>query len=186
MKNTAWLATFLMVLGAANPAAAASWVVDAGQSRLGFVGKQSGTAFDGRFTNWHADIDFDPAKPAVGHAVVTIDMASAVTGDATRDQSLPQADWFSVKAFPEARFEAREFRARGGNAFEASGDLTIRGVKKPVVLPFTLDIDADVAHAKGRLAILRTDFGVGQGAWSDGQMVGLDVDVTIDLTARRR
>lgn len=186
MKSAGRIAATLLFLGLANSASAASWVVETGQSRLGFAGNQSGTVFEGRFTNWQADIDFDPARPAAGHAVVTIDMASAVTGDATRDQSLPQADWFAVKAFPQARFEAREFRARGGNAFETSGDLTIRGVKKPVVLPFTLDIDGDVAHAKGRLSLLRTDFGVGQGAWSTAEMVGLEVSVTIDLTARRR
>ncbi|HIJ61848.1 MAG TPA: YceI family protein [Rhodospirillaceae bacterium] len=174
------------VLLAAAPAMADQWTIDPGTSLLAFTGSQSGAAFDGRFTRWRADIDFDPARPSAGHVVVVVDMNSAVTGDITRDQSLPQADWFDLQRFPEARFEAREFRPLGGNAFEAPGDLTIRGVRKPAALRFTLDIDGAVAHAKGRLAILRSDFGVGQGAWKSDQIVGLEVGVIVDVTARRR
>lgn len=175
----------LLWLGVAARAEAAGWIVDAGQSRLGFTGSQSGAAFQGHFTRWQADIDFDPAHPEAAQLVVVIAMASAVTGDATRDQALPQADWFDVGRFPEARFQAHGFRPLGGTAFEASGALTIRGVSKPVLLPFTLEIHDRLAHARGQLAVLRSDFGVGQGAWSDGQMVALQVGVDFDLTARR-
>ncbi|TAN56733.1 MAG: YceI family protein, partial [Magnetospirillum sp.] len=82
-----------------------------------------------------------------------------------------------------ARFEATAFRSKGGNAFDAVGSLRIRGVTKPVVLPFTLDITGPTAHAKGRLDLLRTDYGVGQGPWKAADMVALEVAVTIDLVA---
>ncbi|MDE1147013.1 MAG: YceI family protein [Azospirillaceae bacterium] len=150
---------------------------------MGFTGSQSGTAFSGQFSRWDAAIDFDPANPATGHATVTIDMTSATTGDVQKDQSLPQAEWFSTKAFPKAVFEATSFRAKGGNAYEAVGTLTIRSIKKDVVLPFTLDVAGGKAHAVGKLDLVRTDYGVGQGAWSTGQMVALNVGVTLDLTA---
>jgi polyisoprenoid-binding protein YceI len=177
----------LAVATAAVPpkASAAAWTVDSSKSVLGFSGTQSGTAFDGRFTKWQADIDFDPANPGIGHARVVIDVASAQTGDPQKDQSLPQGDWFNVKSFPQAVFEASSFRAKGGNAFEAIGTLTIRGIKKDVVLPFTFDGTGNSGHAKGKLDLLRTDYGVGQGEWSSGQMVGLSVAVTIDIQATR-
>jgi cytochrome b561/polyisoprenoid-binding protein YceI len=170
---------------AAAPAEAAQWSMDAGHSTLGFNGTQAGTPFSGRFRRWQAQIDFDPANPAAGHALVTIDMTSATTGDPQKDEALPQSDWFDAKAFPTAVFEATTFRAKGGNAFEAIGTLTIRGVRKDVALPFNLDTTAATAHVSGHLDLVRTDFGIGQGAWSSPEWVALAVAVTFDLTATR-
>lgn len=165
---------------------AAEWTIDSGKSRLGFVGSQGGSPFEGRFTRWTARIDFDPANPGAGKAVVDIDMASATTGDRQKDESLPQGEWFDIRAFPQARFEAASFRAKGGNAFEAVGSLTIRGIRKDVVLPFTLDTAGNSAQARGRLPLIRTDYGIGQGPWKTGETVALDVAVTLDLTATRK
>lgn len=172
-------------LVAAQPASAANWAVDSGKSSLGFTGSQSGASFEGHFAKWQAQIDFDPANPAAGHALVTIDMGSATTGDPQKDQSLPQSDWFNTKNFPQATFEATSFRSRGGNAYEAVGSLTIRGIKKAVVLPFTFETEGGAGHAKGRLELLRTDYGVGQGEWSSDQMVGLTVAVLLDIRASK-
>jgi polyisoprenoid-binding protein YceI len=172
-------------LFAAGPALASDWAVDQGKSRLGFSGVQVGAPFQGRFARWEAHITFDPAKPGAGHATVLIDTASARTGDTQRDEALPQADWFDSSHFPQARFEATSFRAKGGDAFEAVGTLSIRGLSHDAVLPFTLTVAGDTAHAQGRLQLVRTQFGVGQGAWASGQWVALDVGVDVDLTATR-
>lgn len=165
---------------------AADWTIDPAKSTLGFVGALSGKNFDGHFKNWQAEISFDPANPSAGHAKVTIDMASAVTGDRQRDTALPEADWFDVKKNPQAVFEAAGFTAKGGNQFEAVGSLTIRGMKKAVTMPFTLDIIGNNAHAKGKLDIVRTDYGVGQGEWTDGAYVALNVGIVFDLEAARK
>lgn len=170
----------------ATPAFAASWTIDAAKSGLGFTGSQSGSAFSGKFARWDGKIDFDPANPATGHALITIDMTSAATGDKQKDESLPQSDWFDVKSFPKAVFEATSFRAKGGNAYEAVGKLTIRNQSKDVVMPFTLDVTGDQAHAKGHLDILRGDYGVGQGSWKSAEFVALEVGVAFDLTATRQ
>lgn len=179
-----------LLLGAgillARPAAAADWAVDAGKSALGFTASASGVNFDGKFKSWQAEIAFDPANPAAGHAKVTIDMASAVTGDRQRDSALPESDWFAVKKIPQAVFEATSFTSKGGNQYEAVGTLTIRGTSKPVTMPFTLDITGADAHAKGKLDIVRTDYGVGQGEWSTAETVGLGVSITFDLVAKKK
>ena len=185
-KHLSALLASALLLASSLPAAAATWTVDMAKSRLGFTGSQSGASFDGKFTRWDAQIDFDPANPAAGHALVTIDMSSAVTGDAQKDEALPQSDWFDTKTFPKAVFEAKSFRSTGGDAYEADGTLTIRGQGKKVVLPFTLDITGNQAHAKGRLNLIRTDFGVGQGSWKTADYVALEVAVTLDLTATRK
>lgn len=177
------LALLAATLMAGTSAQAAQWSVDAAKSRLGFIGSQGGSPFEGSFSRWSARIDFDPAKPATAQVEVEIDMASAKTGDAQKDQSLPGTDWFDAKGFPKAHFEAKGFTPKGGSAFEAPGTLTIRGIGKAVTLPFTLEIRDGQAHARGRLEIVRTEFGVGQGEWKSGDMVALQVAVVFDVAA---
>ena len=117
----------------ATTALAADWTVQVDKSHLGFSGTQTGAPFKGSFGKWTAEIAFDPAHPEAGHAKVTIDLASARTGDTQRDSALPQSDWFDVKHFPQATFEAAGFTAKGDDAYEAAGKLTIRGAAKDVV-----------------------------------------------------
>ena len=162
-----------------------NWTVDPAKSVMGFSGTQTGTKFSGRFKRYEATIQFDPANPANSHATVTIDTASASTGDTQRDEAMPGADWFNAKSFPKAVFEATSFQSRGSNDYVAIGTLTIRGITLSETLPFTLAIDGDTAQAKGRLQLVRSAFGVGQGAWSSGQWVALEVGVDIDLLAHR-
>lgn len=161
------------------------WTVDPSKSRLGFSGTQTGSKFDGTFKQYDAAIHFDPAHPQSGHATVTIDIASATTGDTQRDEAMPGADWFNAKQFPKAVFNAKRFESKGGSDYVATGTLTVRGITRNETLPFTLIVDGDTAHAKGRLELIRTEFGVGQGPWSSGQWVALEVGVDVDLLAHR-
>ena len=177
----------LLILGLPTAALAApvsGWSVDGG-SRLGFTGKMSGEAFNGVFRRWSAQIAFDPKNLAASKVAVTIDVASAATGDADRDQALPTDDWFATGRFPRATFVTRGFKDLGGGHYQAIGDLTIRGVSHPVVLPFTLVIAGDTARMNGQLALNRAAFGVGQGKWATGDTVDTQVAVTIALTAHR-
>ncbi|MBB5046450.1 polyisoprenoid-binding protein YceI [Rhodopseudomonas rhenobacensis] len=166
-----------------NAAEASSWKVDPARSQIGFSGTQTGERFQGKFGRYQATIDFDPAAPEGGHAVIAIELGSATTGDKQRDQALPGEDWFDVSRFPTATFEAKRFVAKGGNAYEAQGTLSLRGVSRDLVLPFTLDTKDGVAHAKGHVDLLRNAYGVGQNAWSSDAYVAFAVGVDIDLIA---
>ena len=178
-------ATIIAALLLASGVHAATWTVDQAQSQLGFTGSQTGTPFNGQFKHFDAQIDFNPDNLPNAHVVVNIDVASAITGDKQRDEAIPHAEWFDAAKFPQARFEASSFRSLGADRYEAAGTLAIRGIKKDVTLPFTLNIDGDTATMDGKLSLMRTDFGVGQGAWSSGQWVGLNVDVTVHLVATK-
>lgn len=177
-------AALALVLGG-SAASAATWTVDPAKSKIVFSGIQTEQPFSGQFKTFTASIDFDAAKPQAGHALVTIDTASASTGDAQKDEALPGEDWFDVKGFPKATFEATGFAPKGGDAYEANGTLTIRTFSKAVVLPFTLDITGDTAHAVGKVQLVRTAFGIGQGAWTTADYVAFEVNVDIDLTATK-
>jgi polyisoprenoid-binding protein YceI len=175
----------LFTLAGLAAAPAATWTVDPAKSKLGFSGSQTGQPFSGVFKNFSATIDFDPAKPETGHVLVTVETGSAATGDPQKDEALPGSDWFDASQFPKAVFEASGFKALGGDKFEADGTLTIRDMKKPVALPFTLTLSGDMAHAVGHAELVRTAFGVGQGEWSDAENVALEVGVDVDLTATK-
>jgi polyisoprenoid-binding protein YceI len=165
------------------PTFAADWTLTAGNGTLGFAGTQTGRAFEGHFGKYDGTISFDPAHPEAGHAKISIDMASAITGDSQRDGALPGHDWFDTKEFPSALFEVKDFKAKGGNAYDAEGTLTIKGVSKPVTLPLTIDIAGSALHAKGHLQLVRSAFNVGIGPWTTGQWVALEVGVDVDVTA---
>jgi polyisoprenoid-binding protein YceI len=172
-----------LTVAIASPALAANWAIQPAQSTLGFSGVQTGAPFTGVFTQWTAQISFDPANPKAALVKVTIETASAKTGDTQRDTAMPDTDWFDANAFPQAVFEATGFTPEGGNKYQTVGTLTIRGISQKVTLPFTLVITGNRAEANGEISLLRTAYGVGQGNWSSGDWVGLNTGVTFDLMA---
>lgn len=187
-RRMAALAGLVVGTGAMSAGAQAAdrWAVDADASSLGFEATQSGNAFSGQFGSWQADIAFSPDDLAGSGVTVTIDMASADAGANDRNSQLPTSDWFDVDGHPTATFVTTGFTHLGGSDYEAAADLTIKGITLPVTLPFTLSIDGDTATVTGSLALLRTDYGVGEGRWANGSTVGLDVTVVVDLTASRQ
>ncbi|HUY68685.1 MAG TPA: YceI family protein [Alphaproteobacteria bacterium] len=173
-----------LLLGAARPARAESWVIDYADSHLGFTGMAGNTTFEGQFKKFTATVDFDPAHPEKGTIEATIDMASATTGNDERDAALPGENWFDVKHFPAAHFVASSIDRTGARSFEAQGQLTIKGVTQPIVLPFTMMPDGKDWRIKGSAALIRNQFGVGEGRWGDDNVVAYEVDVTVDLVAK--
>ncbi len=165
--------------------AAATWKINPAESLIGFSDTQTGTEFTGHFNKFTAQVVFSAHAPAAGHARVVIDTCSARAGDPQRDAAMPGPNWFSCKLFPEAVFTASHFEALGGDKFAAIGTLSLRNVTKPLTLPFTYTEHGGQADIAGQVTLKRTDFGVGQGAWANDSWVGLDVLVTIRLTATK-
>jgi cytochrome b561/polyisoprenoid-binding protein YceI len=161
------------------------WIVQKGGS-LTFTAGWSGEAIEGQFKSWKADIVFSPEALDRSRVTVAIDMASVGTGDAQRDESLPSGDFFDTAAHPKATFTASKFRKTGEGKYVADGTLDLRGVKKPLSLPFTLKIDGDTATARGVTTLDRTTFGVGQGEWASTDQIAASVKVGFSLPAKRK
>jgi len=178
------------------PAAAKNWTVEPGYSRLGFEVQAAGTTITGKFLDWSATIDFDPAALDTAHASVSIDLTRVETGDAKRDGFVSGPTWLNASGNGQTfaandpsnpaigRFETTAFRQTGTNSYEADGMLTLRGSTQPVTLPFALEISGDTAHMTARLGIDRTRWGIGGGDYPDGKTVATNVDVVIDLMAK--
>ena len=172
------------VAPAPGPAGPARWTVSP-RSTIGFTTAWSGQAIEGRFEHWTADILFGPDALEGSRIKVSIDTSSADTGDEQRDASLPTGDWFDTGAHPKATFTASRFERTGEDRFVAHGRLTLRGVSRPLRLPFRLKIDGDRAEVSGVTSLDRTAFGVGQGEWTSTDQIPAKVTVRVALKARR-
>jgi polyisoprenoid-binding protein YceI len=135
---------------------------DASSGKLEFSATQADAKFSGAFKRFHVKLDFDPATPAQGRLDVTVEAASI-------DTKYPQAEYHAT------RFE------RAGPGWRADGELTIRGVKKPVPVSFTLVPAGGATVMKGTASLKRLEFGLGRGEWASTEWVGDAVDVRFEL-----
>jgi polyisoprenoid-binding protein YceI len=112
---------------------AGTWKIDPGHADVGFVGRHLGlTRVRGRFTGVDATVVI--ADELAGSSVdVAIDMASISSGDASRDAHLRSADLFDVEQYPTATFRSTGLTVDGSTG-ALSGELTIKGVTRPVTL----------------------------------------------------
>jgi len=173
----------LACLLAAGPCGAASWQADGQSGELRFTAVQAGAKFTGRFTRFRVALDLDPAAPAQGLLEVTVDTGSADTADGERDAVLASQDFFWTEKHPQAVYRAKGFRV-DGKGYIAEGDLTLRGVTRPVAVRFTVKPGARRTVMKGGARIGRLEFGVGQGDWADTTWVADAVEIAFELRLR--
>lgn len=173
-------APLLLVLALPGLASAADYTVQPAGSKLGFAGTFQGQAFEGTFGKWTANISYDPAKVATSKFEVDVDLASVKTGDNDRDGALPGADFFNVAKFPKAHFVTTGFRQNGAEVV-ADGNLTLRGVTKPVSLNVTFKSQGTGATLDVSGTVKRLDYGVGGGEYADTSVIGADVKVNAHL-----
>jgi polyisoprenoid-binding protein YceI len=153
---------------------------DQSAGTLGFSAVQAGAKFTGSFRRFQVKLDFDPANPANGSLDVTVETPSIDTQDAERDEILKGPDFFWIEKHPQAQFHATHFE-RAGPGWRAAGELTIRGVEKPVAVQFTLAPAGAAAVMKGSTSLKRLAFGLGQGDWESTEWIGDDVEVRFEL-----
>ncbi len=174
--SPALTAAALVAVMAAPPAFAADYVQAAG-STLVFASKYDGEVFTGKFASFTTALSFDPANLATSKLDVVIPLAGASTGNDDRDSTLSSSDFFNVAKFAQARYSASKFRALGGNQYAADGNLSLRGISKPVTLTFTWTPGAQPVLS-GKATVKRLDFGVGSGDWADTGSIPNEVAVS--------
>jgi len=136
--------------------------------------------------------EFDIAEdPTQSFVEVDIDASTVETGDATRDGHLKSPDFLEVDKYPKLTFKSTGVRYIAGEKWELTGDLTIHGVTRPVVLD--LEINGVGRDPYGNVkvgfsastTINREDWGLVYNAVLEtgGVMVGKDVHVEIDVEA---
>lgn len=170
----------------AAPQDETAWVVDRNASSIRFISEQSGNPFGGEFRNFDANIVFDEKNLAGNHVEVKIPLSGFTTGSSERDTEAVKADWFNAATFPEASFVSSKFQQTGANQYVAHGTLTIRGVAKPIDLPFELNhviAKLEYTEMKARIELNRLDYGIGQGTWQKTDVIADKVKVDIYVKA---
>ena len=179
----------LLTAAAARAAEAPAWTLLPAASAIAFTARQMQVPVKGVFEVFGGSIRFDPDNLAGSRVAIEIRLASARTRQKDIDQQLGQPDWFDVAAYPLARFEAASFLAKGGDRYEAIGQLSIRGNTRDLTLPFSLKIaevgDKLRAEAKAEVELKRLDFGIGGGEWRATNVVANEVQVAIAVVAER-
>jgi polyisoprenoid-binding protein YceI len=173
------------------PAATSTWQIDPMHSAAQFsVRHLAISTVRGGFSNVKGTINFDDADISKSSVDVTIDVSTVDTRTPDRDKDLKSDKFFDVAHYPSMTFKSKKVEQAGAGKLKVTGDLTIRGTTKEVVL----DVDGPTAPVKDpwgnqRAAVTATtkinrqDFGVKWNATMDngGVVVGDDVAITIDV-----
>jgi polyisoprenoid-binding protein YceI len=167
------------------------YTLDASHSRLGFSTRHAMvTTVRGQFKDFTGEAVVDTANPAASKVVVNIKAESIDTGVADRDAHLRSADFFDVENYPEITFTSTDV-SREGNDWTIAGDLTIKGVTKPISIDFEANGSARDPFGnlrigfEGQATISRKDWGLTWNAALEtgGFLVSDKIKLDFDISA---
>jgi polyisoprenoid-binding protein YceI len=182
--------------------ATTKWFFEPGHTSAQFCARHMMVTYvRGHLKNVHGSFEADPDHPDQARVEATLDATQVYTGQPERDAHLRSADFFDVEHHPTWTFAGTDVHRLGSTEYLLTGDLTVRGVTKPVTLEVTYRGQWDTpwweegrnlgprrrAGFTATTRINRQDFGV---SWNDvvdrgGVVVSDLVDVTIDVEAVR-
>jgi polyisoprenoid-binding protein YceI len=141
--------------------------LDPAHTRIGFVARHAMvTKVRGSFNEFSGTIYLDGENPEKSSATVTIKAHSIDTRNADRDAHLRSNDFLQMDEYPQITFTSTEIKQTGDNAFEVTGDLTVRGVTRQITIPLTFEGVAQDPFGntrvgfEGSVVINRKDFGI--------------------------
>ena len=165
--------------------------IDKAHSEAIFQVRHLVTKVRGRFTDFEGTIEYNEANPEQSSVNFTIQATSVDTAEPDRDKHLRTPDFFHVEQYPTITFHSKRISRRGGDTFDVTGDLTMHGVTKEIVLPV-----AHMGKAKdpwggervgfeAETTLNRKDYGLNWNAMLEagGFLVGDDVKVSLEIQA---
>jgi polyisoprenoid-binding protein YceI len=178
-------------MATATATAVRTLTIDKAHSEATFVVRHLITKVRGRFADFEGTVEFDPTEPEQSSAAFVVQAASIDTGQPDRDAHLRSADFFDVDRFPTLAFTSTGVTPAGTNRFDLAGQLTIRGISRPIVLPVTYLGTATDPWGRERsgfeaeITINRKDFGLTWNAplETGGFLVGDEVRIALSVQA---
>lgn len=169
-----------------------AWVIDSVHSHVGFsVKHMMVTTVRGQFKEYRGSLNLDAKDFTRSTFSGEIDVASIDTGNGDRDNHLRTGDFFDAANHPKITFKSTRIESKGDAEYVVHGDLTIRGVTKPVALDVEFHgtsknpYGKTVAGFSARGTINRKDFGVSFNAILEtgGVAVAEKVKLELDIEA---
>jgi polyisoprenoid-binding protein YceI len=171
-----------------------TYKIDPSHSRIGFVARHAMVAkVRGSFNEFEGGGYFDAEDPAKSHLELTIKAASIDTRNPDRDAHLKSNDFFSMDEYPEITFVSTRVEPAGEGTYRVTGDLTVKGVTKPVT--FELEYTGEATDPfgnkrigfEGSTTINRKDWGVNWNVALEagGVLVSENVTLEVEVSAIR-
>jgi polyisoprenoid-binding protein YceI len=164
------------------------WTLDNLHTHVGFAVKHMMvTTVRGQFKQYSGTLDLDPDDFTKSKFEGEIDVASVDTGNSQRDDHLRTNDFFDAPNHPKITFKSTRIEKKGGDEYVVHGDLTMRGVTKPIALDVEFHGVGKNMHGKtvaglgATGTINRKDFGVNFNALLEGGGVALGEKVKIEI-----
>jgi len=171
-----------------------TYAIDPTHSRIGFVARHAMvTKVRGSFNDFEGTGSFDAESPANSKLQLTIQAASIDTRNADRDGHLRSNDFFDMENHPEITFASTAVEHVDGDDYRVTGDLTIKGVTKPVTVDFEYTGVAVDPYGnqrvgfEGKTTVNRKDWGVNWNAALEtgGVLVSEKVTLEFEVSAIR-
>jgi polyisoprenoid-binding protein YceI len=158
---------------------------DQGNSKLEWFASKVTGSHDGGFRTFSGTIHLSPEGAETSRFEFEIDMASIWSDNERLTGHLRSDDFFDVPSHPQGRFVSTKIEpAEGENAYQVTGNLTLRGTTKSIVFPAAIEATEDAVRAKSEFSLNRMQFGVAyRGAADD--LIREDVVVRFDVNAPR-
>jgi polyisoprenoid-binding protein YceI len=190
MKRISWMFLACLLAATLPLPAQSTWTIDSSHSAAQFQVKHLMiSTVRGDFGKMSGKATFDGKNYATLKVEAAIEVSSINTREPKRDEHLRGADFFDAAAYPTIAFKSKQVQDVQGNKFKLAGDLTMRGVTKPI----TLDVEATPVvkgmrnesriGAQATTRLNRQDFGIKWNRALDagGVVVGDEVRIVIDL-----
>ena len=169
--------------------------LDPTHTRIGFSARHAMvTTVRGSFTDFTGEARIDTVNPGASTVSLTIQAASISTGQAQRDGHLRTGDFFEVDTFPTLTFVSTSVSRPESDVWSITGDLTIKGVTRPVTMDFEQTGSAKDPYGnlrvgfEGGTTINRTDWGLSFNAALEtgGVLVSEKINLEFDVSAIAR
>ena len=191
MKRTIASIAAIAALSLPVLASAATWNIDPDHSNVGFkVRHLMVSNVKGNFEKHSGVLELNEKDITKSRVSVTIDTASVNTSVAKRDEHLRSADFFDVAKYPTMTFNSRKVAKAGNGKLKVTGDLTLHGITRQVVL----NVEGPAKESKDPWGNLRTgvnagtkinrkDFGLVYNAALEtgGVAVGEEIDISLEI-----
>lgn len=190
-----WAALMLVASAVSAAAETRPFRIDPNHSLVGFNVRHFFSRTPGRFKEFSGTIQLDEKNLAASSVEVTIQTASIDTENDRRDNDLRSANFFLADSFPTLTFKSTKVVPGPDQSFLVYGDLTMRGVTKPVTLEASLLGVGEVgmggrgartiAGFEAKTTVNRKDFGISWNRVLDqgGTMLSDDVAITLQIEA---
>lgn len=157
---------------------AVDWQSDPSQSELTYAVNFEQLPLNGQFKEFVVDYSHQQQLRVVVN-ISSVDMGNSDINEAIRD-----SDWFDIQQHSQAVFFSDDINTLGGDQFTAQGTLQLKGINKPVTVPFSWNptgAETNSASMVGKLTLNRSDFAIGSQEWASGDQIGIAVTVSFDV-----